>query len=143
MVVKHSYQALEPDELTLDNGDVVNVLRKMKDDGKLSSLFSYLKYSKFHLHRLVFRRENSRRHPRMVPRKLRGRSSLITRQSKKLKAASSPPIVHCHIFGVAEGARLKKEITCARWHTTVLKGVLKAAVKHHHLSTIFGLPPYT
>ncbi|CRL00131.1 CLUMA_CG013410, isoform A [Clunio marinus] len=33
VVVKHAYQALEPDELTLDIGDVVNVLKKMKDDG--------------------------------------------------------------------------------------------------------------
>lgn len=33
VVVKHSYQALEPDEITLDIGDVVNVLKKMKDDG--------------------------------------------------------------------------------------------------------------
>lgn len=36
VVIKHAYQSLEPDELTLDVGDVVNVLRKMKDDGKLS-----------------------------------------------------------------------------------------------------------
>lgn len=33
--MKHAYQALEPDEITLDVGDVVNVLRKMKDDGEL------------------------------------------------------------------------------------------------------------
>lgn len=38
VVIKHSYQALEPDELTLDNGDVVNVLRKMKDDGRFYTL---------------------------------------------------------------------------------------------------------
>jgi hypothetical protein len=29
--VKHAYQALEPDELSLDLGDVVNVSRKMVD----------------------------------------------------------------------------------------------------------------
>lgn len=34
VVVKHSYQSLEPDELALDIGDVVNVLKKMKDDGE-------------------------------------------------------------------------------------------------------------
>ncbi|CAG9801555.1 unnamed protein product [Chironomus riparius] len=33
VIVKHAYQALEPDELTLDVGEAVNVLRKMKDDG--------------------------------------------------------------------------------------------------------------
>jgi hypothetical protein len=36
-VVKHAYQPLEPDELCLDIGDVVNVLKKMKDDGELST----------------------------------------------------------------------------------------------------------
>lgn len=35
VITKHAYQSLEPDELTLDPGDVVNVLRKMNDDGKL------------------------------------------------------------------------------------------------------------
>jgi neuronal guanine nucleotide exchange factor len=49
VVIKHAYQALEPDELTLDNGDVVNVLRKMKDDGELirkssKSIFLHLQY---------------------------------------------------------------------------------------------------
>lgn len=39
--MKHAYQALEPDELTLDIGDVVNVLRKMKDDGKLPRSFFF------------------------------------------------------------------------------------------------------
>lgn len=29
--MKHSYQSLEPDELSLDIGEVVNVLKKMKD----------------------------------------------------------------------------------------------------------------
>lgn len=38
-MIKHSYQALEPDELTLDIGDVVNVLKKMKDDGELDENF--------------------------------------------------------------------------------------------------------
>jgi hypothetical protein len=38
VVVKHAYQPLEPDELCLDTGDVVNVLKKMKDDGELSDL---------------------------------------------------------------------------------------------------------
>lgn len=33
VIVRHGYQSLEPDELTLDPGDVVNVLRKMNDDG--------------------------------------------------------------------------------------------------------------
>lgn len=33
--VNHSYTALEPDELDLMNGEFVNVLRKMKDDGKV------------------------------------------------------------------------------------------------------------
>lgn len=31
VVVKHVYQALEPDELGLDTGDVVNVSKKMVD----------------------------------------------------------------------------------------------------------------
>lgn len=31
VIVKHAYQALEPDELALDLGDVVNVSRKMID----------------------------------------------------------------------------------------------------------------
>lgn len=38
VVIKHAYQALEPDEITLDAGDVVNVLRKMKDDGELKTI---------------------------------------------------------------------------------------------------------
>jgi hypothetical protein len=35
VVVKHAYKPIEPDELTLEVGDVVNVLRKMKDDGEI------------------------------------------------------------------------------------------------------------
>lgn len=38
--MKHAYQALEPDEITLDVGDVVNVLRKMKDDGEFGHVKS-------------------------------------------------------------------------------------------------------
>lgn len=44
VIAKHAYQALEPDELTLDIGDVVNVLRKMKDDGeKIKTMRSFVK----------------------------------------------------------------------------------------------------
>jgi neuronal guanine nucleotide exchange factor len=31
VIAKHTYQALQPDELPLDPGDVVNVFRKMAD----------------------------------------------------------------------------------------------------------------
>lgn len=42
MVVNHAYKPIEPDELTLEVGDVVNVLRKMKDDGMIIELESFL-----------------------------------------------------------------------------------------------------
>lgn len=39
VVTRHAYQSLEPDELTLDPGDVVNVRRKMNDDGECEFIY--------------------------------------------------------------------------------------------------------